>query len=185
MKVTKENYVRLMQRGNEKALKYFIEQDGWIVKSIICTKMSAYRDSQEECMNDVFLAIWRNVGKYDEGRAAFTTWVAAITRYVILNYMRKLKRKMYEEDISVLDIIGEEDVAYQDYDEEAEFQELLHCLNEEDREIFTRLFLYEQSREEISRETGISTSRLYNKISRGKKKLRRSLLEDRSDEGCF
>ena len=55
MKVTEDNYVELMKQGNEKALQYFIEHYGWIVKSIVCHKLSGHETEQEECMNDVFL----------------------------------------------------------------------------------------------------------------------------------
>ena len=95
MKVSEENYVEYMKRGNEKGLQYFIEHHGWIVKSIVCKKMSGYENEQEECMNDVFLAIWENVNRYDSNKAAFTTWVAAVTRYRTLNYLRKIHNKTW------------------------------------------------------------------------------------------
>lgn len=34
MDITEDNYVAGLQAKNEKALKFFIEHDGWIVKSI-------------------------------------------------------------------------------------------------------------------------------------------------------
>ena len=51
MDITEENYVAGLQAKNEKALKFFIEHDGWIVKSIVHKMMAKYQDKQEECMN--------------------------------------------------------------------------------------------------------------------------------------
>ena len=175
MKVTEDNYVELMKQGNEKALQYFIEHYGWIVKSMVCLKLNGHEPEQEECMNDVFLAIWENVSHYDSSRAAFTTWVSAVTRYRILNYRRKLQNA-YWENIDELQIVAELDGQDQFLmDEEEEFLSLLQGLSEEDREIFVRLFWEEQDYDEISQEMNIPKDRLYNHISRGKKKLRNTL----------
>ena len=180
MKVTEDNFVELMKQGNEKALQYFIEHYGWIVKSIVCLKLKGHEPEQEECMNDVFLAIWENVSHYDSRRAAFTTWVSAVAGYRVLNYRRKLKNA-YWEDIDELQIpsgFDMEDSFLED--EQEEFRKLLQGLSEEDREIFVRLFWEEQDHDEISREMNIPKHRLYNRISRGKKKLRKTIGTERS-----
>ena len=63
MDITEDNYVAGLQAKNEKALKFFIEHDGWMVKYIVHKMMAKYPDKQEECMNDIFLAVWRNVDR--------------------------------------------------------------------------------------------------------------------------
>ena len=181
MKITDDNYVELMKRGNEKALQYFIDNFGWIVKSIVCDKLKGHEPEQEECMNDVFLAIWENVSYYDSSRAAFTTWVSAVTRYRILNYRRKLANARWNEDIDGVQLMGDMDVDDSFLlAEEEEYQMLLRGLSDEDQEIFMRLFWEEQDHDEISREMQIPKDRLYNRISRGKKKLRRTIGQGRS-----
>ena len=42
MDITEDNYVAGLQAKNEKALKFFIEHDGWIVKSIVHKMMAKY-----------------------------------------------------------------------------------------------------------------------------------------------
>ncbi len=71
MDITEDNYVAGLQAKNEKALKFFIEHDGWIVKSIVHKMMAKYPDKQEECMNDIFLAVWRNVDRYTGEKGIF------------------------------------------------------------------------------------------------------------------
>lgn len=180
VKITEDNYVEQMKKKNEKALAFFIDHDGWIVKSLVCAKLEGYAQEQEECMNDVFLAIWENIDKYDKKRAAFTTWVSAVTRYRILNYRRKLYNARWNEDIEQIHIVGEKDVGI-DFlqEEEAEFRSLLQGLSEEDQEIFMRLFWEEQDYEEISQEMNLPKQQLYNHISRGKRKLKKSLGKER------
>lgn len=57
MDITEDNYVAGLQAKNEKALKFFIEHDGWIVKSIVHKMMAKYQDKQEECWNSK--SCWR------------------------------------------------------------------------------------------------------------------------------
>ena len=80
MDITEDNYVAGLQAKNEKALKFFIEHDGWIVKSIVHKMMAKYQDKQEECMNDIFLAVWKNVDRYTGEKASFRTWLTAVAR---------------------------------------------------------------------------------------------------------
>ena len=54
-----------------------------------------------------------------------------------------------------------------------EVQKILSCLSEEDQSIFKRLFLEEASLEVVSKETGLKKDTLYNRISRGKRKIRK------------
>lgn len=181
MKITEENYVALMKKKNERALQYFIDVHGWIVKSIIHNKLGAYRDLQEECMNDTFLAIWQTVHKYDAKKAAFTTWVAAVTRYQVLKCMRNISSQSME-DIESLDIVGDEDVKIplMQLDEEQEFRDLLKALSPKDQEIFVRIFWDEQSHAEVANALGMKKEVLYNRLSKGKKKLQKHNVRRRS-----
>ena len=33
---------------------------------MICKKMALFKNEQDDCMNETFLAIWQNIKKYDE-----------------------------------------------------------------------------------------------------------------------
>lgn len=177
MTVSDENYVLLMKHKNEKALEYFIDRDGWIVKSLLCQSPSMLPEDRQECMNDVFLTIWQNVGKYDETRAAFTTWVAGVTRYCILNYLKKHKRLEYQPLDEIMEYAS---APRQSNPSEAEagrqeFCKLLQSLSPCDREIFLKLFWEEKTYGEISREMKLQKNVLYNHVSRGKERLKKQL----------
>ena len=53
-----------------------------------------------------------------------------------------------------------------------ETEAFLSCLKEEDRFLFRQLFIEELDPDEIARKNGIKRENLYNRISRGKKKIR-------------
>lgn len=52
-------------------------------------------------------------------------------------------------------------------------RELLSCLKEKDRELFYRLYVEEETMDEIADQMQTDKAVLYNRLSRGKKKLRR------------
>ena len=175
MDITEDNYVAGLQAKNEKALKFFIEHDGWIVKSIVHKMMAKYQDKQEECMNDIFLAVWKNVDRYTGEKASFRTWLTAVARYQVLSHIRDIR---YHDYVSLDDVepVGDQDVKSQLFDEEEmlEFQKLLEVLSEEDRQIFTALFWHEKSYEDVGQEMNMPVDRVYSRVSRGKKKLKKN-----------
>lgn len=56
-----------------------------------------------------------------------------------------------------------------------EIEELLSNLKEKDREIFRKYYLEDVSLEVIARDINTSVDNLYNRISRGRKKIRKSI----------
>ena len=54
-----------------------------------------------------------------------------------------------------------------------ETEQILSCLKEEDRMLFRQLFLEGVPVEEAAQQFGISRSNLYNRVSRGRKQIRR------------
>lgn len=173
MKITGENFIGQMQLKNEAALIYFIDHYGWIIQSVVHKKMAAYPNEQEACMNDIFLAIWQNIGDYDQKLAGFKTWVSAVARYQVLKYIRDMHvREM--ADIEEIEIPGETDVQSRLFTEaeKEDFQELLDGLTPEDQKIFMKLFWEEMSYEDVGKSMNMPVDRVYSRVSRGKKKLR-------------
>ncbi len=54
-----------------------------------------------------------------------------------------------------------------------ETEQMLSCLKPSDRELFLKLYVQEHTIEQVSRETGMKKEVIYNRLSRGKKKIRR------------
>ncbi len=177
MKITEDNYIALMKKGNQDALKYFIEHHGWRVQSIVSKKLASFPNEQEACINEIFYAIWSNIKKYDDKKGSFNTWIAAISKYVILNNFRKLKDTLNEESIEVTGW-GNEFASWDTNDEleNESFEELIACLSEEDRILFRMIYLHGKDSSQISESTGMKKENIYNRISRGKQKIKRSLV---------
>lgn len=45
----------------------------------------------EDCLQEVFLAVWRHAGRYDPGQAAPMTWLTVIARHRALDRLRRVQ----------------------------------------------------------------------------------------------
>ena len=101
--------------------------------------------------------------------------LTAVARYQVLSHIRDI---IYHDYVSLDDVepVGDSDVKSRLFDEEEmlEFQKLLEILSKEDRQIFTALFWYEKSYEEVGQEMNMPVDRVYSRVSRGKKKLKKN-----------
>lgn len=52
---------------------------------------------------------------------------------------------------------------------------ILGCLKKEDKELFIKIYVEGRKSSEVADEMGIKVENLYNRISKGKKKLRRNM----------
>ncbi len=173
MKVSEENFVVQMQAHNEEALQYIIKNYGWVIKTVVTKHLRRLPWYQEECMNDVLLAAWNNVDRFDQRAGSFKNWLAGVAKYTALNYVRKYKHEIEQEELKENSM---EETEYQKSQMEMKeaFEELISCLNERDRELFIQLYYEDESMEKISEITGVEKSVLYNRISRAKKTIRHS-----------
>lgn len=172
-KVNSENFLTRLRQRDEKALEYVVEKYGGLLMSIIAKHLFCLPTMQEECMNDVLLSIWEHIEQYDETRSTFTNWIAGIARYKSIDYLRKYK-KISEEQMWEESDAGKDDeslIRLIDNEISEETKKMLSCLGKEDQEIFLKLFYEEKDMEEVSREMGLKKETIYQRVSRGKKRM--------------
>ena len=58
----------------------------------MCLEMLKNRALAEEALQEGFLQVWRDAGKYDSGKSKPQTWVSVIVRYRALDIIRRVKR---------------------------------------------------------------------------------------------
>lgn len=185
MKITEENFIKQLKNKNEKALEYVIDNYAWILKTVIKKHLFKLPNYYEECMNDCLLGIWENINYYDPEKSSFKNWVGGIAKYKSLNYVRKYLRDLENQNMENV-IISTEDNALKEIlskEISRETEKMLGSLSEEDREIFKKLYFEDKSMDEISDDTGLSKSVIYNRLSRGKKKMR-NVIGGLKNEGC-
>ena len=174
MSINEESFIQHLKNKNEKALHYVIDNYGYIIKIIVKKHLYNLEKIQEECINDVLLAVWYHIDSFNKEKNSFQNWIAAISKYKCIDYKRKYIKFLEERDIDNLCLESgssvEMEIIKNDLSEE--MTSLLNYLKEADRELFIKHYAEQKDINSISKEMGIKTSALYNRLSRGRSKLR-------------
>lgn len=174
MRISDKNFINQLKVKNEEALEYILDNYGWIIKAIVRKHLYNLESYHEECINDILLAIWNNIDSFDESRSEFKNWLAGVAKYKAIDYKRRYLKKLEYDNIEDLNI-SVEDSAHKELTSKElneDLEELLNCLKEEDRQLFLKLYVEEKDMNEVSKETGLKKDVIYNRVSRGKMKIK-------------
>lgn len=178
-KIDHSNFIDRLKARDERALDYVIDTYGGMIRSIVRRKLPSLCDRWEECENDILLAVWNEIGHYDSTRNSFAGWLSAVCRYKAIDCLRRSSRERSELPLPSADeeiLIGAEGAEpVYDCETRDEIMELLKDLPENDRRLFWDCYVRQESAEQLARERNIRVSALYNRLSRGRKKLRQCM----------
>ena len=71
---------RLLQAHPEEGLEAAMLEYAPLVKGILCRILPQNPCDREECMADVFVALWRNAAKLEAARTPLRPWLAVAAR---------------------------------------------------------------------------------------------------------
>lgn len=170
---TDEKVVSGIKARDEAALELLISEYGGLIKAIVSRHLSRMPDHIDECVNDILFSVWENIGSYDTRKNTLKNWIGAISKYKCIDYKRKYYKELCAEELdpSAVSDMGA-DTAVMRKEILGEIISLLDCLKPRDRKLFYRRYILSESVEEIAESSGESAAALYNRISRGRKKLR-------------
>ena len=174
MKANEHNFIDLIKKRKEEGILYVIDTYGGLLNAIVRKRLFTAPDRAEECMNDIFLGIWRNIDSFDESKGSFESWIAGVARLEAIDTLRKMKRELQTVSIEDMEIPQEEpsflELTEQELSKETE--EILGCLKPRDQELFRRIFIDQEEPEEAGEALGISRDNVYVRLFRGKQKIR-------------
>lgn len=162
-------------------VEYVLTEYGSLLKGVLIRNLYDKADRWEECFNDVLLAVWNNWSRFEDikkdNRAG---WLCAIAKYKAIDLLRRESHRN-ENVVSIHDawVVSEVERQYcqmrgfEPTDDSAEeLDKLLACLKPEDKDLFYRRYVRDESIDEIATETGLSKDNVYQRLSRGKRKLK-------------
>ncbi len=83
--------MRLVARGDTGALEELIERHQALVAGTVARMLGTNTDV-EDIAQQVFIRVWKSARRYVP-RARFTTWLLKITRNLVFNELRRVKRR--------------------------------------------------------------------------------------------
>jgi len=93
-----EALLRRIGQGDQEAFGAFYDRHASLVYSI-ARRIIADAHAQEECVQDVFLQIWRQADRFDDGRGTVGAWIAMTARARAIDYVRRAMRRDVPTDL--------------------------------------------------------------------------------------
>lgn len=163
--------IKYIKKKKEQGMEILIDEYGGFITSVVRAYLGNLKHYEEECVDDVLLAIWENIDSYKSDISTFKNWIGSIAKYKAINYKKKYYKELEHSNIEDHDSsYNDSNLVKKEIDEEIE--ELLSNLNEIDRDIFKKYYLEDVKLEDIAKKFNTNVGNLYNRISRGRKKLR-------------
>ena len=168
---------RLLQAHPEEGLEAAMLEYAPLVKGVLCRILPQNPCDREECMADVFVALWRSAAKLEAARTPLRPWLAVaarnrgidcynagrppetVTREVGLARPRGGGAEVVRATPAAADLVGA----------------LVAAMTPPDRDIFLRKYYLLQSGKEIAAALGMSVESVNTRLSRGRDRLRREL----------
>lgn len=168
--------IKYIKKKNQKGMEILIDQYNGLITSVIRYHLGSLINYEEECVSDTLLAIWDNVEGFDQDKNTFKNWICAIAKYKSIDYKRKYLNKIEISDLDEQNYYIDKNLLKIEIQEE--LNETLKFLSEEDKEIFRRYYLNDESVIDIANDKKLAISSVHSKLSRGKAKIRKSLLNE-------
>lgn len=170
-----DNISDYFTNSNSLDVSKIIDEYGKYIFGIIYTNIENkpyLKNDVEDIFNEVLIKLYQYLSRYDKTKGSLKNFILSISKYTTIDYIRKhrnlnkniLNDNLYKDESYELDFIDPN-----------QFLKLINCLDKLDKNIFIRRYYLNQDIQTISIQLNKSQSYIYNRISRGKKKLKFAL----------
>lgn len=174
----KNQLLKKLKKHDEKALAEIIEQYSNLVAAVIrnISKNSLSKEDVEETVADVFVTLWKNTDKVQEGK--LKGYLCCIAKTRALNKMAANPKAVV---LNIDDYDPEDDFSIEEQTEKKdihrELREIVEELDMPDREIIIRYYYYYQTVSQISSVMGMNLETVKSKLRRAREKIKAKLAE--------
>ena len=172
--MTEEEIIERIKEQEDIGMEALADRYKKLLVYIISGILGARADDIEECVNDTYLKIWRNVDKFDFSRASLTTYLKVIARNTAINRLRDVRRhELCRADVelsqcadAVVDISANVEDAILQKERAEWLNEFIRELPEKERELMLRKYFYLQPSKQIASAMGMTVNAVDTKLSR-------------------
>jgi RNA polymerase sigma-70 factor, ECF subfamily len=172
-----EVLVELIAGGDKDAMRVLFARHNVRVFRFL-TRIVGNDATAEDLVNEVFLEIWRNAGRF-EARSQVSTWILAIARYKALASMRRRQHDELDEEASEMieDTADDPEVTAQKTERSALLQQCLKQLSIAHRQVVDLVYYHEQSIEEVAEIIGVPASTVKTRMFYARKRIAEMMAE--------
>ena len=171
-----EEIIELIKSENNEGMQLLISNYSGLIYYIVSNIVKGQEDI-EECMNDIYMKIWKSIDSYSSMKAKFTTWITAISRNSAIDYAKRTKgiheeirEEFIDKDATEGQVVKRENMDI--------LKKAISSLSSEEQHIFYRKYYYLQKTSQLAAELGLTERSIEGKLYRIRKKLQKRLRGD-------
>lgn len=172
-----EDIITQCQNGDKSAFRMVVQTYQRMIFSL-SLKMTCDEEEAKDIVQDTFLRVWQNIGRYDSSKN-FTTWIYSIATHLCIDRLKKIRR---------LSPLPEDETAFHDYAtnvnahnklENSQWVSIIrilaHRLSTKQRLVFTLCQLEGLSSEEVQQITGFDAKQIKSNLYLARQTIRQQL----------
>lgn len=165
--------IKECQKGNKKAFNELITYYyPFVLKYLL--KITNNKDLSEDLVQETFLKVIKNIDSYNiSSNSLFTTYLISIAKHSYIDYLRKNKKELQEEDIETYtNTISSE----QDYFKNEDYNHLMNEINKllkDQKEAVILKYIKGYKLEEIALYQKVQSKTIKSRLFEAKKKLKK------------
>ena len=171
-----EAILQRISDGDRNAIQDCLDKYGGLVWSI-ARKMLRNSDDAEDAVQEIFVDIWKNAGRFDESKASETTFIAMIARRRLIDRIRHSARRISADSLDdvLLEPFTRADKAIQVSVEAGQAAEAMRSLRPEQQQVLRLSIVQGMSHQEISDATGMPLGTVKTHARRGLLHVRQNM----------
>lgn len=176
LRIDEDNFIQQLKNRNVKALEYLVDNYSELIYKVVYSVLK--NTNIDECVNDIYMAVWRNIESFNNSKGNFKTWIIAVSRYKAIDYKRAVNKNPDEGCIEDYDLTSKDNIEDIIISKENK-NEILCIINEMkpiDKEIFIRRYFICDDISDIAKDLNINRAVVDNRLSRGRRFLKEKLI---------
>lgn len=149
----------------------------------IASRILRRGDLAEDALQEAYLTVWRNAGRFDRSRGSADAWIATVVRNQAIDVARSRLARPTGSDDELLTIASDEpdaEARMEMADNRILAVNVLKSLNPMARQLVLAAYLLGESGEQLSRRFGMPVGTVKARLSRAIQKMRTSLAAEAS-----
>lgn len=176
-----EEIIRLLREKPEDGVSAAMEAYGARVRGMVGRVLGAgQREEIEECVADIFVKVWQDIGSYCPEKGSLAFWILGIARHTAIDRLRRIAGK---KTVPLPDVWEAESLGIvPDFSDEVArrenariIREEVHAMKQPDRNIFLLRYFYFLPVREIADRLGLTHKQVENRLRRGRDRLKKGL----------
>ena len=178
-----QSVLQRIAQGEKRAVEECLNTYGGLVWSL-ARRMCPKQEDAEDAVQEIFIEIWKNAARFDDGQSSETTFVAMIARRRLIDRLRYSNRRITTDSLEdvLVEPSNRADEQIQTLMEAKEAARVMKNLRPEQQQVLQLSIIQGLSHQEISDATGMPLGTVKTHARRGLLQVRELLGLGDSDE---